>query len=155
MHPAVESLSFLLGTWEGEGCGLWSADPVFRYRERVDFTEQDGPFVTYRQQTTTLDRSRRLHTEIGYLRPGPESTVELVLAQPTGLVEVHAGRVIDQRIELRSLLVGRAPRAVAVTDVTRTIHVSDTTYFYELGLAMNDEPVAPHLAGRLERADAD
>lgn len=145
---------FLVGTWEGEGRGLWSADPVFRYREQVTFTQQGGPFVTYQQRTSTLDGARNLHTETGYLRPGPDSTLELVLAQPTGLVEVHVGRVTGQRIELHSILVGRAPRALHATSVTRTIHLEASTLFYELGMAMNHEAVFPHLQGRLERSDA-
>lgn len=144
-------MGFLLGVWEGEGRGLWSSDPVFRYRERVEFTEQGGPFIAYRQSTSTLEGDRKLHAEAGYLRPGPDQSLEMVLAQPTGLVEVHTGRVTGQRIALRSVSVGRSPRAVAVTDVARVIEVTGPVLAYHLDLAMNGEPLAAHLEARLHR----
>jgi hypothetical protein len=96
-HPLVAPVAFLLGVWEGEGQGLWSAEPRFRYRERVEMSHQAGAFVAYHQTTTTLNASKSLHTEAGFIRPGPGGTVEMVVAQATGLVEVHAGMVSDER----------------------------------------------------------
>lgn len=155
MNPLIEPLMFLLGEWEGEGKGLWSADPTFRYREKVSFTHQGGPFVTYHQATSTLDGSRKLHTETGYLRPRPDASIELVLAQPTGLVEVHTGSVNGDRIALRSVNIGRTPSALEVTDVARVIEVLEDVLTYQLDLAMHHEPLAPHLAGQLHRVVAE
>ncbi|MHB1711154.1 MAG: heme-binding beta-barrel domain-containing protein [Acidimicrobiales bacterium] len=151
MNPLIEPLMFLLGEWKGVGQGLWSADPVFRYREKAEFTHQGGPFVTYRQTTSSLDGSRTLHAETGYLRPLPDGSLELVLAQPTGLVEVHTGTVVGYRIALRSVGIGRTPTALEVTDVARVIEVRDDALTYQLELAMHREQLAPHLAGRLQR----
>jgi hypothetical protein len=151
VNPAVRPLAFLLGAWEGEGVGLWSADPPFRYRERVDYYENGGPFVTYRQETSTLDAHVTLHRETGYLRPGPGSSLEMVVAQPTGLVEVHEGWVTDHRVELRSLVVGCTPRALAVTDVARILSVANDQLDYRLDLAMSHEALSPHLEGHLRR----
>lgn len=114
-------------------------------------THQGTPFVAYRQTTTTPDVTRSLHTEAGYLRPGTAGTVEMVVAQATGLVEVHAGSVTEQRLRLESLTVGRTPTAIAVTKVVRVIEVTDTVLTYRVDIAMHDERPAPHLAARLHR----
>jgi hypothetical protein len=153
VHPELEALSFLLGVWEGEGRGLWSADPAFVYLERTEITAP-GPYLAYRQQTTTADGARRLHAEVGYLRPGPDGTVELVLVQPTGLAEVHTGTVGPGRLELRSLSVVAAPRALPVTAVTRTVEVDGDRLRYRVRIAMRDEPLADHLEAVLRRVTA-
>jgi hypothetical protein len=150
--PAVVGpLSFLLGTWEGDGRGLWTGDgPPFEYRERVSLAGGERPFLTYHQSTWAAD-GKPLHTEAGYLRPVTEGSVEFVVAQPTGIVEVHAGAVREGRVELRSVRVEHAPTALNVTEVTRTMWVVGDELSYEVALAMNDEDLAPHLAGTLHR----
>jgi hypothetical protein len=150
-HPLLAPVAFLLGVWEGEGQGLWSAEPRFRYRERVEMTHQGGAFVAYHQTTTTLDASKSLHTEAGFIRPGPGGTVEMVVAQATGLVEVHVGSIIDQCLRLESMTVGRTPTALTVTKVVRIIEVTDAVLTYRVDIAMNDEQAAPHLEARLHR----
>lgn len=150
-HPLVAPLAFLLGVWEGEGRGLWVSEPEFRYRERIEMTHEGTPHLAYRQVTATPDGARSLHAEAGYLRARPEGTVEMVVAQATGLVEVHSGSVAGQRIELRARSVGRTPTALAVTEVTRVLEVTASVLSYRVGIAMHDEQVAPHLEARLWR----
>ena len=150
-HPQLDPVAFLLGVWEGDGRGLWPADPPFRYRERIEVTHQGGPFLAYRQTTTTPDGTRSLHTEAGYLRPGPGGAVELVVAQPTGLVEVHVGTVTGEALRLESITVARTPTALAVTKVVRVIEVAAGVLAYQVDIAMHDERAAPHLAARLQR----
>jgi hypothetical protein len=150
-HPLLAPLVFLLGVWEGEGRGLWPAEPPFRYRERVEMTHQGGPFVAYRQTTTTPDASRSLHTEAGFVRAGPGGTVEMVVAQATGLVEVHAGSITGRALRLESTTIGRTPTALTVTKVIRAIQVIDDVLTYRVDIGMHDEPAAPHLEARLRR----
>ncbi|MHB1518640.1 MAG: heme-binding beta-barrel domain-containing protein [Acidimicrobiales bacterium] len=152
LHPLLLPVAFLLGSWEGEGRGLWTDDPVFRYRERVEFTHCGGPFITYHQWTSTLDGSRPLHTESGYLRAGSDHRIELVVTQPTGIVEIHTGRLTGQLVELHSTVVARTPTALNVTGVSRTVEVDGGVLTYRLHLSMNHEASAPHLEARLERA---
>jgi hypothetical protein len=150
-HALLAPVAFLLGVWEGEGHGLWPAEPPFRYRERIEMTHQGTPFVAYSQTTTSPDASRSLHAEAGYLRPGPAGTVEMVVAQATGCVEVHVGDINAQHIRLRSLTMGRTPSALPVTKVVRVVEVTNSVLTYQVDIAMNNEPLSPHLAARLHR----
>ncbi len=153
LHRDCASLAFLLGRWEGEGRGLWAADPPFRYREEVVFDHAGKPFLRYAQRTWADEDGRPMHSEVGYLRPVGESRVELLLVQPTGVAEIHAGRLDGHALDLKAVLVGVAPTAKRVTDVDRQLWVEDDVLSYRLRLGMNGEPLSDHLAATLRRVD--
>ncbi len=154
LHPALASLAFLLGTWRGQGQGLWMADPPFRYREEVVFSHVGKPFLAYRQRTEAADDGRPLHAEVGYLRPGDGSIVEFVIAQPTGFAEVQTGPLEGERLSLRAESLGRAPTALPVTAIERTIWREGEALRYLVRIAMNHEPLADHLTATLYQAPA-
>lgn len=151
LHPDVEVLAFLLGQWEGEGRGEYPTIEDFGYREEVTFGHVGKPFVSYTQRTWALDDGRPLHSEAGYLRPQPEGRVELVLAQPSGLVELDEGVVRGGRVELVSTLVGRTPSAKEVTEVHRLLEVDGDVLRYELEMAAVGQPRQFHLGAELHR----
>lgn len=153
LHADCAALAFLLGRWEGEGRGLWIADPAFRYREEVVIDHAGKPFLRYAQRTWAAHDGRPMHTEVGYFRPVVDSRVELLLVQPTGVAEIHAGRIAGQVLELETVLVGTTPTAKVVTSVNRRIWVDDDALNYRLRLGMNGEPLADHLAGTLRRVN--
>jgi hypothetical protein len=151
LHPEVEALAFLLGKWQGEGRGDYPTIEEFGYREEMTFGHVGKPFVSYTQRTWALDDGRPLHTEAGYLRPQPEGRVELVLARPSGLVEVDEGVVSDGRVELRSSLVARTPSAKDVTEVRRVVDVDGDVMRYQLEMAAVGQPRQFHLEAELRR----
>jgi hypothetical protein len=151
LHPDVEVLAFLLGEWRGEGRGEYPTIEDFGYREEVVFGHVGKPFVSYTQRTWSLDDGRPLHTEAGYLRPQPDSRLELVIARPSGLVEVDEGVVRDRRVELTSTLIARTPTAKEVTDVRRILDVDGDVMRYQLEMAAVGQPRQFHLEAQLRR----
>lgn len=149
--PQAQFLAPLLGVWRGEGRGLWPADPPLAYREQVTVSATPKPFLVYAQQTWALDDGRPMHSEVGYLRAVGEDRVELVLAQPTGFVETHAGRFAGGRLDLGPLTVTPTPTALPVTTVERRITVTGDRWEYLLRLGMNGEPATDHLRAELRR----
>lgn len=149
-HADLGRLRALLGSWSGEGEGSYPTVEPFRYRETVTFGHAGKPFLIYGQRTRHPDSGAPMHTEAGYLRP-VEDGVELVLAQPTGLAEIHVGGWDGNALELHTREVARTPTAKAVRSVHRRIAVEGDTLVYDLWMAHAGTPETHHLHAELYR----
>jgi hypothetical protein len=87
-HPSLGALAALVGTWRGEGEGHYPTIAPFRYGEEVVFAHDGRPVLAYRQRTWNIDSEAPMHVESGFLRGQMDGHAELVVAQPTGFVEV-------------------------------------------------------------------
>jgi THAP4-like, heme-binding beta-barrel domain len=156
LHPDVEVLAPLLGTWSGEGEGEYPTIEPFAYHEEVAFGHVGKPFLAYRQATVRLDTGLPAHAESGYLRGVGDGRVELVLAHPSGIGELAEGvaetdgdRLV---VRLASVSVTRTATAKEVTRVDRTITVDGDVLRYDLAMAAVGQPLLHHLTATLRRA---
>jgi hypothetical protein len=156
LHASLQPLAGLLGTWVGEGRGSYPTVEDFAYTEQVTVSHVGKPFLAYAQRTWSTDDGRPMHAETGYWRCGPGGATELVVAHPTGHLEMALGVVITGEatttIELRTSTVVGSPTAKEVVEVRRRISVEGDRLRYELDLAAVGHPLGPHLRGELVRA---
>jgi hypothetical protein len=152
VHPDVEPIAFLLGTWSGEGKGQYPTIESFAYGEEVRFWHVGKPFLAYSQRTWALDDGRPLHGEMGYWRPQPGGRIEIVMSHPTGLVEVAEGTVLETTIDVASTHMEGTSSAKEVDGLERTFTVRDDVLSYELRMAAVGVALTPHLAAELRRA---
>ena len=151
IHEAVAHLSFLLGHWVGKGTGHYPTIDDFAYGEQVWFEHVGKPFLSYRQGTTHAVSGLPLHAEAGYVRPVGATGVEFVVAQPSGIVELHEGTIDGRTIRLRSTSVLTTATAKDVTAVERSIDVADGRLSYDLSMAAVGLELQHHLSATLSR----
>ena len=156
VHERLEQLAFLLGEWHGLGVGGYPDVPEFRYEQELSFTHDGRPFLAYTSQSWLLDddgaRLRPSGTERGFWRPGAAPRdVEVLLAHPTGIVEVYVGEVVFNKIELASDVVARTSTAKAVTALTRLYGLVEGDLAYAIDMAAVEQPLQSHLSARLRR----
>lgn len=155
MHPDLEPLAFLLGTWQGTGEGEYPTIDPFSYAETVWFEAGPGkPWISYRQATRRMGGDGEpLHAEFGYLRALGGDRLELVVAQPTGIAEVHSGTLDGGRLAFTGGRVMGSATAKEVAAVERVIDVEGDVLTYRMAMAAVGVPLTHHLAARLERVD--
>lgn len=155
MHPDVEPIAFLIGTWRGEGRGVYPTITSFEYGEEIRFTAVPGkPFLSYQQRTWALDDQRLLHAEAGYWRPKPDGRLEVVLAHPTGISEIEEGTLDRGVINLAATSIGLSATAKEVTGLTRRFELAGNGVLrYEVQLAAAGQPLQGHLTAELRRID--
>lgn len=158
LHPDVRVLATLLGTWEGDGKGDYPTIEPFRYRERVTFGHVGKPFLAYQQRTWDPDHGAPMHAETGYLRAvvgsdgqGSGTGVELVLAHPTGIVEIEEGDLRDGRLQLISTAIGLSSTAKRVHTLRREFRIEGDVLVYDLWMAHAGTPETHHLHAELSR----
>jgi hypothetical protein len=152
----ADTLTGLVGTWSGGGHGQYPTIEPFDYLESVTFGTVTGkPFVTYSQRTTDPASGAPMHSESGYLRTPAPGRVELVVAQPTGVTEVHTGELTgadhDLIITVATTSVVCTPTAKEVTAVERQWRLAGDTLTYEVSMAAVGQPMTLHLRATLER----
>jgi hypothetical protein len=155
LHPDVQELAPLLGTWAGRGAGEYPTIEPFEYTEEVVFSHVGKPFLAYTQKTKAVADGRPLHAETGYLRVPQRGRVELVLAHPNGITEIDAGTYTVTgeviAIELTSTTIGLAPTAKEVTALGRSFRVDDDQLSYTLHMGAVGQPLQHHLTAVLHR----
>jgi hypothetical protein len=165
MPPALAHLWWLLGTWEGTGLGQYPTIEDFRFGQRVWFSCDGRPFLSYMSKSWLVAEDgsigRPLATESGFLRPGPEGEgdVELVLSHPTGYAEVWLGRVQindlqDARVtgaqmELSTEVVARTGSAKEYSAGHRLYGLRNGALLWTFDMAAMGHGLSNHLAARL------
>lgn len=147
---ALAPLAFLVGEWQGEGRGLWAAPTPFCYQEVTSFSCDGRPFLRYEQRASLPDGTPS-HVELGYLQLGPDGRLHWLVVQPTGIAEVLTGAVEGDALDVQTVVVARTDMAKRVTAVRRRLRLRDGVLHAAVEVAMNDEPLAPHLEAELHR----
>jgi hypothetical protein len=157
LHPDLQALASLLGTWQGRGSGEYPTIAPFDYLEEVVFSHVGKPFLVYGQKTRAATDGRPLHAETGYLRVPRPGLVEMVLAHPNGITEIEVGTYTSDgtaiELDMSTTQIGLTPTAKEVTALGRRIRVDGDELAYSLQMGAVGQPLQHHLAAVLHRKD--
>jgi hypothetical protein len=155
LHPDLEALAPLLGTWAGRGEGKYSTIQPFEYFEEVVFSHVGKPFLAYSQKTKAVSDGKPLHAETGFLRAPQPGRVELVLAHPNGITEIDigtysvTGALIE--MELTTSSIGLTPTAKNVNALGRSLRINGDELSYTVRMGAVGQPMQDHLSAVLRR----
>ena len=158
LHPDLEALAPLLGTWSGRGAGKYPTIQPFEYFEEVVFSHVGKPFLAYGQKTRAVSDGKPLHAETGFLRVPQPGRIELVLAHPSGITEIEVGTYVvsGDVIELESETnpigaIGLTPTAKEVTALGRSLRIAGDELSYTVRMGAVGQPLQDHLTAVLQR----
>lgn len=155
LHPDLEPLAPLVGTWAGRGSGEYPTIEPFGYLEEVVVSHVGKPFLVYGQKTKATTDGKPLHAETGYLRVPRPGRVELVLAHPSGITEIELGSYATSdnviELELTAYSIGLTPTAKEVTALGRSLRIDGDELSYSVQMGAVGQPMQRHLSALLHR----
>jgi hypothetical protein len=147
-------LAWLVGRWEGAGVVGYPTMESVNFGQEVEFRHDGRPFLHYRSQAWLLDdegnQVRPLASETGYWRP-KETGLEVLLAHPTGYVEIYLGTVDGARIDLATDVVARTETAKEYTAATRMYGLVSGDLMWVMDMAAVGQPLQSHASAQLKR----
>ncbi|MBM4600987.1 FABP family protein [Rhodococcus hoagii] len=147
-------LTAFAGRWVGGGSGHYPTIDDFAYDEEIELAPSGKPFLFYRSRTRKPGGGMPMHTETGYLRRAGDG-VELLVAQPTGFVEIHRVTLSDGVLDFVSHALDASPDAKPVHEIRRRFELLEggTVLAYDMWMAFDAVPMTHHLRAELRRAD--
>jgi hypothetical protein len=160
LHPDLVPVSWLLGTWHGNGNGEYPTIEPYAFEQEAVFAHDGRSFLHYFSRTwVTDDGGERVgpgELETGFLRVGGDAEddgypLELVLAHPTGYAEVWYGLADGPRLTLATDVVARTSTAKDYAAGQRMYGLVEGDLMYACDMAAMDQPMQSHVWGRLAR----
>ena len=154
-HPALASVRFLLGRWEGAGVVGYPTIESANFGQEISFSHNGKPFLIYQSRTWLLASDgtigRPLAMETGYWRPQDEGGLEVVLAHPTGITEIYLGQVTGTKVEMVTDAVARTATAKEVTAGRRLYGLIGADLGWAYDMAAVGQPLQSHVSAQLKR----
>lgn len=162
LPPVLAPLAWLVGNWAGVGVVGYPSMPAdVHFGQELEFRHDGRPFLHYRSQAWLLDddggRVRPLASESGFWRltgpaaSGDGSDLEVLLAHPTGFVEIYVGVAGGPRINLATDLVARTSSAKEYTAATRMYGLVEGDLLWVMDMAAVGAGLTSHASARLQR----
>lgn len=158
LNDACLALLPLVGVWRGEGeASHPSLDESYRFLQQVTFAHDGRPFLFYESRAWKLDGEagnivEPAFREVGWWRPQPDDTIELLLVHSAGVSEMFFGSPRSQTTwELSTDAVIRTPTGDDVTAASRLYGVVEGFLAYVEERATSEHELQPRLSAKLER----
>lgn len=153
----LRPLAWLIGRWEGVGVVGYPTIESVNFGQEVVCSHDGRGFLEWQSHTWLLDEAgdkvRPLATELGFWRPGEDGKeVELLLAHPTGFVEMYYGSMEPAKIQLSTDSVVRSPTAKEYNAGTRLYGLVDSQLLWVMDMAAVGQGLQSHVSATLTRA---
>jgi hypothetical protein len=154
-------LAWMIGTWAGAGVLGYPGMPESRFAQELTISHDGRPFLIHHSRTWLIDEAgdnvEQSESETGYWRvDGTDeegvTSVELLLAHPTGVVEVYLGRVTGAKAELSTDAVLRTQTAQEYNAAARLYGLVQGDLLWATDIAALGQPLQSYASARLKRS---
>lgn len=158
LHPDCLLLLPLVGVWRGVGrFGNEPGEKDPQFGQQIVISHDGRPFLRYESISWLLDPDGSVKgqgsREVGFFRPQPDGSIELMIAHAEGRIELFYGRprsAVAWALSTDAAL--RTPTASPVVGATRLIGITpDGKLAYVEERAHTDVELAPHSSAALDR----
>jgi len=175
LAPELYPLAWLVGRWSGEGVLGYPGVEETSFTQEIEIDHDGGLYLSYRSvirlvvapdDVSALDGEQDApvwSTESGYWRIPPTRPegmgselfpVELLLADPSGHVDVYVGATGNGRIDLVSDLIARTETGAEVTAGKRLLGLVNGDLMWAHDMAAFGQPMQSYASARLTRVEA-
>ncbi|MEP6650154.1 MAG: FABP family protein [Lapillicoccus sp.] len=153
----LRPLAWMIGRWEGAGVVGYPTIESVNFGQEIECGHDGRSFLEWHSHTWLLDQEtgekvRPLSTELGFWRPGEDgSEVELLLAHPTGIVELYYGTMEPARVTVRTDSVVRSPLAKEYNAGSRLYGLVESQLFWVMDMAAVGQELQSHVSAQLKR----
>lgn len=156
IHEDVRPLAWLIGRWEGAGVVGYPSMTSRNFGQEI-IVEHDGrPFLRWQTRSWLLHEDgsfdRPSSTEMGFWRMSG-GDAELLLAHPTGILELYYGSAEPAKIELRTDGVLRSAHAKEYNAASRLYGLVNSNLLWAMDMAATGHPMQSHASAELKRVE--
>jgi len=161
LHKSLLGLLPYIGVWRGRGVGGYPTIEDFHFAQEIRISHDGRPFVAYESKAWLIEEDgtpiRPSAREVGWIRPvtdddgNASDDVEALLSSPTGIMELHLGRLDGLKLELATDAVVRTATAKQVTGGHRLYGIVEGVLLYAQDMAAMGQQLSTHLSARLIR----
>lgn len=148
-------LAWMVGRWEGVGLFSYPTIESGRFGQELEITCDGRPFLRWESASWELDEDgnqvRPRATESGFLRLTEQGTPELMLAHPTGIVEIYVGTVEPAKLLLPVSNAMRTNTAKEYIQGSRMYGLVNGELFWAMDMEAVGQEMQSHLSAQLKR----
>lgn len=157
LHPDIAPLAWLVGRWEGAGVVGYPTTESANFGQELLVSHDGRPFLRWESTTWILDEAGEKvapHTsELGWWRMAGDGEAELLLAHPTGVVEMYFGSAEPARIDLRTDGVIRSASGPEYSAAARMYGYVRSNLMWVMDMAAEGQPMSSYMSAELKRVD--
>ncbi len=87
LHPDLNPLAWLVGSWRGKGHGEYPGIESFQFAQEVTFSHDGRNFLTYFSRSWIIDENNEIvqtaSSETGFWRVKPDNQLEVLISHST------------------------------------------------------------------------
>jgi hypothetical protein len=149
LHPDLNPLAWMVGTWRGKGHGDYPGSASFQFAQEVTFSHDGRPFLTYFSRSWLIDDNNEI-----IKTSASDNQLEVVLAHSTGISEGWVGRFDGPKIQLVMDQGYAAPTAKSVTEGQRLYGLVEGELFFAYDMAYGGKKLQAHIWSTLPRVNS-